>query len=63
MQSLTDYIKQCGSAREAGDNLGISRQLAEYWAKVRVPAEHVLHVEKITGLSRHKLRPDIYGRK
>jgi DNA-binding transcriptional regulator YdaS (Cro superfamily) len=26
----------------------------------RVPAEYVLLVEKATGVSRHKLRPDLY---
>lgn len=28
----------------------------------RLPAEHVLKVEKATGVSRHDLRPDIYPR-
>lgn len=31
------------------------------WAQNRVPAERVLEVEGITGISRHVLRPDIYG--
>ncbi|AIL60913.1 transcriptional regulator [Pseudomonas alkylphenolica] len=26
----------------------------------RVPAERVLQIEKVTGVSRHKLRPDLY---
>jgi hypothetical protein len=29
----------------------------------RVPAERVLQIEKATGISRHKLRPDLYPRK
>lgn len=28
----------------------------------RVPAERVLHVERVTGVSRHDLRPDLYPR-
>lgn len=28
----------------------------------RVPAEHVLAIERATGVSRHDLRPDIYPR-
>lgn len=28
----------------------------------RLPAEHVLAVEAMTGVSRHNLRPDIYPR-
>jgi DNA-binding transcriptional regulator YdaS (Cro superfamily) len=27
----------------------------------RVPADRVLSVERITGVSRHELRPDLYG--
>lgn len=27
----------------------------------RVPAERVLDVERVTGISRHELRPDLYG--
>lgn len=39
--------------------LGISKQAVAQWP--RVPAERVLDVERITGVSRHQLRPDIYG--
>lgn len=28
----------------------------------KVPAQHVLNIEKATGVSRHDLRPDIYPR-
>lgn len=38
---------------------GISRSAVAQWE--RVPAERVLDVERITGISRHVLRPDIYG--
>lgn len=27
----------------------------------RVPAERVLDIERLTGISRHDLRPDLYG--
>ena len=30
------------------------------WLHGRVPAERVLEVERITGVSRHDIRPDIY---
>jgi hypothetical protein len=36
----------------------ISRQAVYKWR--RVPHEHVLSVEAITGISRHRIRPDIY---
>ncbi|MGV1953594.1 Cro/CI family transcriptional regulator [Agrobacterium vitis] len=38
---------------------GISPQAVSQWR--RVPARRVLLVEKVTRISRHELRPDIYG--
>jgi len=38
--------------------LGINRQAPYLWRTV--PAERVLDVEKITGMKRHQLRPDLY---
>jgi DNA-binding transcriptional regulator YdaS (Cro superfamily) len=37
---------------------GISSQAISQWK--RVPAERVLDVERVTGIPRHELRPDIY---
>lgn len=41
--------------------LGISCAAVSQWR--RVPVARVLEVERITGVSRHDLRPDIYGPK
>ena len=41
--------------------LGISHQRVYQWT--RCPPELVLQVEELTGLSRHVLRPDIFGEK
>lgn len=40
---------------------GCSRQAVSNWRQV--PAERVLRLEKASGISRHYLRPDIYGAK
>ncbi len=50
--------------QEFADALSTSQQLVSYWArKGRIlPAEYVLTTEKVTGISRHKLRPDLYPR-
>lgn len=44
--------------RKLANELGISAQAISQWK--RVPVERVLEVERITGVSRHELRPDIY---
>lgn len=40
-------------------SLGISVQAVSQWR--RVPGARVLEVERITGVSRYEIRPDIYG--
>lgn len=37
----------------------ITPQAISQWKKV--PADRVLDVERVTGISRHELRPDIFG--
>jgi len=37
----------------------LRRQSVESWTEV--PPQHVLDCERITGVSRHEQRPDIYG--
>lgn len=42
--------------------LEITPQALSSWRlRGRVPATRVLEVERLTGISRHALRPDIYG--
>lgn len=47
------------AAREAG----VTPAMWSRWENERrqVPAERVLDLERITGVSRHDLRPDVFG--
>lgn len=57
----TKAIKVAGGpAALAKDLGGLTSQAVSQWKKV--PAERVLDVERITGISRHDLRPDVFGR-
>lgn len=47
-----------GASRLARLINGISSQAVTMWDVV--PAERVLRVEEVTGISRHELRPDLY---
>ena len=47
-----------GSYSRIAAALGLTRQTVAAWQ--RVPAEHVICVEEVSGMSRHELRPDIY---
>lgn len=44
--------------RDLAQQLGITAQAISQWT--RVPVERVLDVERLTGVPRHELRPDIY---
>lgn len=48
-----------GARRIIGEACGITSQAVSDWT--RVPVEHVIEVERLTGIPRELLRPDIYG--
>lgn len=45
---------------ELAAKLGVQPPALSKWERGRVPAERVLDIERITGIPRHELRPDIY---
>ncbi|MFT3987214.1 MAG: Cro/CI family transcriptional regulator [Aestuariivirga sp.] len=61
MENVTARAKGlAGGASALAQALGnISSQAVSQWEKI--PASRVLDVERITGISRHELRPDIFG--
>ena len=64
-QAVAAYLGKRRKARVNGGQKIMAKRLGVHPSTVGrwdvVPAEHVLKVEKHTGISRHALRPDIYG--
>ncbi len=58
--SLIDQIKGGPGISAVARALNVSRQTAWTWFHRQVPAKHVLGVERITGIPRSELRPDLY---
>jgi len=56
--ALQEAATAIGGITKLSIALGLSRAAAPQWT--RVPYSHVLEVERLTGVSRYKLRPDIY---
>lgn len=52
-------LKAGGPASLAKSLGGITPQAVSQWKKV--PADRALEVERLTGISRHELRPDVFG--
>lgn len=51
---------RAGGVKAFARRLGIRHQSLHSWRN-GVPADRVLKVEEITGISRHELRPDVFG--
>lgn len=53
------WLETRGAQAALARELGITEQAINNWT--RVPAERCREVERVTGIPRHALRPDIYG--
>lgn len=57
--ALQTAIAKAGGPVALGKVLGISSQAIAQWR--RAPASRVLQIEEVSGISRHDLRPDVFG--
>jgi DNA-binding transcriptional regulator YdaS (Cro superfamily) len=55
---IAEALKSAGSAAGLARALGVTRQAIHKWQ--RIPAERVRDVERVTGVPRETLRPDLY---
>lgn len=53
-------IDAVGNADKLAKSLGISPQAISQWT--RIPMKRVFEIEQITGIRRHRLRPDYFGK-
>jgi DNA-binding transcriptional regulator YdaS (Cro superfamily) len=65
LRAIKSAVEKHGSLARVAERLRVTRQAIEQWntakGKFRVPPKHVLALEAMSGVSRHELRPDIYG--
>lgn len=54
-------IKHAGGVVALASALDTGHYNVSKWSRKRVPAKYVLKIEALTGVSRHDLRPDIFG--
>jgi DNA-binding transcriptional regulator YdaS (Cro superfamily) len=61
MSNPVDLLTEKTKSQTAlADLMGVTPQAITKWRNNRIPAERVLEIERLTGVSRHCLRPDIY---
>lgn len=59
---VAEAVTAAGGAGPLAAALGIKYQSIQDWlVRGTVPPARVLDVERLTGVSRYRLRPDIYG--
>lgn len=60
MEHLIKWLNdERGRRGKLAASLGITSGALSQWTQV--PADRVIAVEQITGISRHDLRPDVFG--
>jgi DNA-binding transcriptional regulator YdaS (Cro superfamily) len=61
VEQIIDSLGPGGASRLA-KACSVKPQNITRWQKTgQVPAHHCLAVEQLTGISRHELRPDVFG--
>jgi DNA-binding transcriptional regulator YdaS (Cro superfamily) len=58
---LAKAIKAAGSSNALARLVGVDPSAVSRWK--RVPFEHVITIERVTGVPREELRPELYQRK
>ncbi len=56
---LAKAIAKVRTITALADKLGLTAQAVSQWDSV--PSDRCLEVERVTGVTRYELRPDIYG--
>jgi len=55
---LREALRRAGSPAKLAEKLGVSRQAVSKWESV--PTRHIIEIERLTGVHRSLLRPDLY---
>lgn len=64
LEALNAAVAKAGSQSQIARDLEVHQPMVWRWLNQskQLPAEYVLQVEELYGVSRHDLRPDIYPR-
>ncbi|MGL3103526.1 transcriptional regulator [Enterobacter asburiae] len=60
MTGIELAIFRSGSASTLGALIGVSKMAVSLWRRKGIPAERVLPIYGVTGVTPHELRPDLY---
>jgi DNA-binding transcriptional regulator YdaS (Cro superfamily) len=61
--ALKKAVERAGGQTALGQRIGVKQTTVRYWlteSKKGVPAQYAPAIERVTGVQRHELRPDVY---
>ena len=61
IMTIIDICRNAGGVAYVAKQLGLSRQSIYQWTEV--PADHLVNLERITGVDRSFIRPDLFKEK
>lgn len=62
-RALLRAIKKAGSQAALAEKLGIRQTAVSNWlVREHLPVEQAIEIERVTGVPRHELRPDLFRR-
>lgn len=62
-KALKLAVDRAGGQSALGKEIGVGQTTINYWlntSKKGVPAEYASKIERLTGVGRHELRPDVF---
>ena len=59
--SIEEAIKKAGGRGAVAKALGVTPEAVRQWITRKIPAERAVDLEKISGVHRSALRPDLWG--
>jgi len=62
-KGIEEAIQREGSEKDLGKKLGVSQPAISYYLHHNCPALVAIKIEQITGVSRKKIRPDLFTQK
>lgn len=58
MKPIDRAIQAAGGRTELAEKLGVTRQATYHWDEI--PSKFLIAIERLTGIPRQELRPDLY---
>jgi DNA-binding transcriptional regulator YdaS (Cro superfamily) len=60
--SIEQAIANVGGRSQVAKRLGVTVEAVRQWIERRIPAERAVELEKISGVHRSELRPDLWDK-